>query len=119
MANEQRTITPELIKKAGVLLKQEHTQRLLLEKQASEHVREKKAQELAFREVELGLCEPFKCNEDFQQKVASLLEDDLTIVEKALDRGYHKAGKQGELVNDSDAKQKDPFTQYILTGEME
>lgn len=119
MAEAMKTISPEQIKKAGALLKREHIERLRLEKLASTHVREKKAQELAFREVELGLCEPYKSNDEFQQKVASLLDDDLEIVEKALDRGYHKAEKQGELTNDEDAGMKDPLTRYVLTGEME
>jgi hypothetical protein len=112
-------ITPETIKLAGELLRREHTERLKLEKEASATVLEKRAQKIAFREIELGLSEPFKSLEEFQEKVASLLsEGDLDVVEKALDRGYVGTRKSGDLVGSS-TKAKNPLDRYILTGELD
>ena len=117
---ETKKISPEMMKRAGELLKNEHSRRVELEKQASAAEKEKKAQAVAFREVELGLSEPFKTYDEFQEKVASLMEEDLEIVEKALDRGYHGVQKTaGELAGNGDnGAFKDPLSQYVLTGEL-
>jgi hypothetical protein len=115
-------VTPELIKKAGELLKVEHAERLRLEKLAAENDRTKLAQKLAYREVELGITEPFKSHDEFQEKVASLLTEDLGVVEKALERGYLGSRNAGELVNDGKpalSKEYDnPLAQWIMHGEM-
>ena len=93
-----KVVTQEMIKEAAAMLRQEHAERLRLEKVAGELELEKRAQKIAFREVELGVTEPFKSHEEFQEKVASLLNDgDLDVVEKALDRGYAGVRKGGEL----------------------
>lgn len=117
MATETKTISPEAVKLAGVLLKQEHSRRVELEKEAAQTTIEKRAQKIAFREVELGIAEPYKTHEEFQQKVASLMGEDLDVVEKALDRGYGSSAKAGTLVGET-GKQKNPFEHFVLTGEL-
>jgi len=115
---EQQVVTQEMIKKAGQLLKQVSDEKRELEKEAAASALEKRAHKVAFREVELGLCEPFKKYEDFQEKVASLMSDDLDLVEKALDRGYTQPGKTGELSGENPGKAKNQFEQFVLTGEL-
>lgn len=113
-------ISPETIKLAGDMLRREHTERVRLEKEAEASALEKRAHKIAFREVELGLAEPFKSLEEFQQKIAGLIEDgDLEIVEKALERGYHGSRKTGDLVGTTPSKSKNALEQYVLTGEFE
>lgn len=111
-------ITPELVKKAGVLLKQEHTRRLELEKQATADALEKRAQRIAFREVELGITLPFQTFEDFQQKVASLAQENLDVVEKALERGYSRSASES-LEGGASGKKLNPMEHYVLHGELE
>jgi transcriptional regulator GlxA family with amidase domain len=110
-------VTPEHIKQAAALLKQEHVERLRLEKVAQAFEMKDRAQKLAFREVELGVAEPFKTYDEYQQKVASLMTENLDIVEKALERGYGSSRKDGELAGES-GKTKNPFEHYVLTGEL-
>ena len=95
-----KTVTLEQIKTAGLLLKREHEERLRLEKEANDLKLEKKAMKVAFREVELGITEPFRSLEAFHTKVATLMKEDLDVVEKALDRGYGSANNVGSLVED-------------------
>ena len=111
------TVSGEMVKKAGEMLKAEHARRLELEKEASVLVLEKRAAKVAFREVELGISEPFKNFEEFQQKVASLMQDDLDVVEKALDRGYSGSRRLGDLEN-STGKGLNPFDHFVRTGEL-
>lgn len=114
-----KVISPEIIKQAGVLLKKEHEARLRLEKQAEAHDLEKRAMKLAFREVELGIAEPFKTHEEFIQKVANLMGENLDVVEKALERGYGSARRMGELVGDTNKRTRNSFEHFVLTGELE
>lgn len=117
---EKKTVTPEIIKQAGELLKREHEERVRLEKQASESVLEKRAQKLAFREIELGISEPFKTHEEFTQKVASLMQENLDIVETALERGYGNSRRTGELSDgETNKKGRNPFEQFVWTGELD
>ncbi len=113
-----KTVSVEQVKLAGQLLKREHETRLLLEKEAEDSKLEKKAMQLAFREVELGLAEPFKTHEEFLSKVAALMQEDLSVVEKALDRGYGGSRKHGELASEV-GKEMNPFERWVRTGEME
>ena len=107
------------IKKAAELLKREHAERLRLEKVASENEIEKRAQRIAFREVELGVCSPFRTFEEFLDKVASLKNEDLDVVEKALERGYGSARlADGELVGETRHKVSNPLEHFVLTGEL-
>lgn len=115
---EKKVISPEQIKLAGEMLKKEHTERLRLEKVAGDFEKKAKAEKLAFREVELGITEPFKNFDDFQKKIASLLEDDLEVLEKALDRGYGAARRGGELAGDAGTKSMNPFEHFVRTGEL-
>ena len=114
-------VTPEMIKKAGELLKTEHEERLRLEKVAADNERERRAQKLAYREVELGITEPFKSHSEFHEKVASLMTDDLDVVEKALERGYTGSRNAGELVGEGKPLNKEydnPLAQWIMNGEL-
>lgn len=112
------TISIELVKKAGELLKQEHETRLRLEKEASQAGLEKRAAKIAFREVELGLCEPFRTHEEFLAKVASLVKEDLDVVEKALQRGYGSSRAYGELDTSSQVRGGNPLERWIWNGEL-
>jgi hypothetical protein len=119
----EKVVTPEMIKKAGELLKTEHAERLRLEKVAADNEREKTAQKIAYREVELWITEPFKSHQEFQEKVASLMTEDLEVVEKALERGYTGSRNAGELVGDGGPAPKkgydNPLAQWIITGELD
>lgn len=118
----EKVVTPEMIKKAGDLLKAEHAERMRLEKVASDLQLEKRAQKLAYREVELGITEPYKSHAEFQEKVAGLLTEDLDVLEKAIERGYAGSRSVGELDGGSPAPRKgsdDPLTHFIRTGELE
>lgn len=112
------TITLEQVKQAGVLLKKEHEERLRLEKEAGDLKLEKRAMRIAFKEVELGISEPFRNFEDLLTKVASLMSEDLDVVEKALERGYGAPNRIGTLVDDTKSKQRDPLSRWVLDGEL-
>jgi hypothetical protein len=111
-------VTPEMIKKAGEMLQKVSGENQELLTKAAEATLEKRAQKIAFREVELGLGEPFKSFQDFQEKVAGLMKEDLDVVEKALDRGYSASRKTGDLTTESTVKGKNVFDQFVLTGEL-
>lgn len=114
-----KQIRAEHIKQAGELLRREHTERVRLEKVASSLELEKRAQKLAFREVELGVCEPFRTFDEFAEKVASLAKEDLDVVEKALERGYGSSRRTGdELVGETKYKVSNPLEHFVLTGEL-
>jgi hypothetical protein len=117
MSTPGKSITPEMVKKAGALLKKEHELRLTLEKQAADHHLEKRAMRVAFREVELGMCEPYRSGDEFMEKVASLMVDDLDVVEKALDR-YHggTARRAGEL-EDRQQRSGNALEQWVIHGQ--
>jgi methylphosphotriester-DNA--protein-cysteine methyltransferase len=113
------SVTLAQVKLAGELLKREHEQRLLLEKEASDLKVEKRAMKIAFREIELGIAEPYKTHDEFMNKVASLAKEDLDVVEKALERGYGPARRGGELADEPNGKGMDPLTRWVTTGELE
>jgi methylphosphotriester-DNA--protein-cysteine methyltransferase len=112
-----KTISLEQVKQAGLLLKREHEERLRLEKVAQDNELEKKAMRIAFREVELGITEPYKTHEEFLQKVANLKEEDLDVVEKALERGYGSARRFGELAEGPVNKGSNVLERWVLNGE--
>jgi hypothetical protein len=114
----EKTVSTEQVKLAGELLKREHELRLGLEKEAADHKLEKTATKIAFREVELGLAQPFKSHEEFMSKVASLMKEDLAVVEKALERGYGPARKDGELAEEN-GKEMNPFERWVKHGELD
>lgn len=113
-----KTVSAEQVKLAGTLLKREHELRLSLEKEAQDLKLEKRAMKVAFREIELGLAEPYKSHEEFMSKVASLVKEDLDVVEKALERGYGPARRSGELAEES-GKGMNPFERWVLHGEQD
>jgi hypothetical protein len=113
-----KTVSTEQVKLAGELLKREHELRLGLEKEAQDHKLEKRAAKIAFREIELGLSEPYKSHEEFLNKVANLMKEDLDVVEKALERGYGPSRRIGELAEET-GKSLDPFTRWVKHGELE
>jgi hypothetical protein len=115
---EKKVLTPEHIKQAGELIKRQSTELVRLEKVAAEFEKKARAEKLAFREVELGVTEPFKNLEEYQKKIASLLGDDLDILEKALERGYGTSQRLGELVNEAGSKVTNPFEHFVRTGEL-
>jgi hypothetical protein len=119
--SDSKTVTPEMVKNAGVLLKREHEARVKIEgdlsKLAAETAKRERAEKIAFREVEMGLSEPFKNHEEFQSKVASLMQDDLDVIEKALARGYHGKAAGGSLEGETGDK-LDPFSRWVLHGEL-
>ena len=111
-------ISLELVKKAGELLKKEHESRVRLEKEAAQSGLEKRAARVAFREIELGLADPFRTHEEFLAKIASLMQEDLDVVEKALQRGYGANRAFGELdTSSSPARNLDPLSRWVLHGE--
>lgn len=113
-------ITPEQIKTAGELIRKLDQERQELKKEATAHELEKRAAKIAFREVELGIAQPFESMQAFQEKVASILaEGDLDVVEKALERGYTGSRKTSELAGSSPANGKNPFERFVLTGELD
>jgi len=112
-------ITPELVKQARELLKREHSERVRLEKVAASSELEKRASKIAFREIELGASEPFKSFKEYQEKIASLMQEDLDVVEKALDRGYGISGRSGDLAEGNPSvKGMNAFERVICTGEL-
>lgn len=113
-----KTITPEQMKDVAQLLRKTATERDGFKKEAEESTLRNRAEKIAFREVEIGLVDPFKTYDEFQEKVASLMSDDLDVVEKALERGYHTTRKDGELGKSVGGEKMDPLTQVILTGEL-
>lgn len=113
-----KTVTIEQVKQAGALLKREHEARLVLEKEAGDLKLEKRATKIAFREVELGITEPYKSHDDLMKKVASLMNEDLDIVEKALERGYGPARKDGELAEEN-GKGLNVFERWVKNGELD
>lgn len=123
----QKTISLEMVKQAGVLLKQEHEHRLRLEdeikgleKTANDLGLEKRAMKLAFREVELGFSDPYLRYEDLMEKVATLMKEDLDVLEKALERGYGSGSrKAGELTEASRSSGLNVFQNWVLNGELE
>lgn len=109
-------ITVEMIKEAGQRLEKEHTARKTLEKQAAFR---SKAEQLAFRQVESGYCAPFRSFEEFEEKVASLLKEDLEVVEKAMDLGIGNQLGVGNLATDRGGKtdSEQNLVNFIMTGE--
>ena len=118
MSNKSTSVSLEQVKLAGTLLKKENTLRLQLEKEASDLKLEKRAMKIAFREVELGHTEPYRSFDELQQKIAALLNEDLDIVEKALERGYGNVGKYGILEdNAKSGRGKSELERWVLFGE--
>ena len=104
-------VSIEKVKLAGKLLKEEREKVLELEKQASNYSTVERATKLAFKEVELGLAPAFQSYEEFQTKVASLAEENLDILEMALNRGYGTVSFSGvELAGDDDGLNKEART---------
>ena len=58
----------------------------------------KKAEELAFRMVNKGMCPQFETYEDFQEKVASIMTEDIAVTEKALEM-TPKLAELGQVSN--------------------
>lgn len=116
---EKKVITPEQMQKVAGMLRDIGKERDELLKTAAEASKKSRAEKIAFREVELGLVDAFKSYDEYQEKVAGLMAEDLDIVEKALERGYHAPRKDGELTGKSGTGTMDPLTRYILTGETE
>lgn len=114
----EKQVSLEQVKLAGTLLKREHEARLTLEKEAQDLRLEKRAMKIAFREIELGLSEPYKSHEEFMNKVASLMKEDLDVVEKALERGYGPARRDGELAEET-GKGLNPLERWVKHGELE
>lgn len=115
-----KTVTLEQVKQAGVLLKRVNEEKLRLEKEAAASGLEKRAMKIAFREVELGISEPFRSYEELMTKVASLVQDDLDVIEKALERGYGNSNNIGTLVDDGKpSKGRNEFERWILNAELE
>jgi len=112
-----KTITPEQLRDVAQLLRKTASERDGFQKEAQELNLRQRAEKIAFREVEIGLVDAFKTYNEFQEKVAGLMSDDLDVIEKALERGYHTTRKDGELTGKSEQK-LNPFEQMILTGEL-
>jgi hypothetical protein len=111
-------VSVEKVKLAGQLLKREHEERLRLEKEAQDLKLEKRAMKVAFREVELGISEPYRSHEALMSKIASLVKEDLDVIEKALERGYGPARRDGELADET-GKGLDAFSRWVRHGELE
>ena len=113
-----KTVSLEQVKIAGQLLQREHKARVQFEKIAQDLEMEKRATKLAFREVELGISEPYRSHEELMTKVASLVKEDLDVIEKALERGYGPSRRDGELAEET-GKGLDPFTRWVKFGEID
>lgn len=101
------SVSLEKVKLAGELLKKEHEKRLELEKQASQLEKVaadfgdfQRAAKIVFLEIEKGLAEPITSYDDFMSKIASVKEQDMTVIEKAMDLGYNSGFSGGNLVED-------------------
>ena len=111
-----KTVTLEQVKQAGVVLKRVNEEKLRLQKEAAVYNLEKRAMAIAFREVELGITQPFGSMKDLLEKVAGLMKEDLDVVEKALERGYGSAGSIGTLVDSTEGNGRNPFENWVLNG---
>lgn len=111
-----KTVSMEQVKLAGELLQREHQARVQFEKKAQDLETKERATRIAFREVELGITEPFTSHEALMSKVASLVKEDLDVIEKALERGYGPSRRDGELAEET-GKGLDPFTRWVKFGE--
>lgn len=117
-----KPISLEMVKQAGVLLKQEHELRKEADAKILAHDLEKRATKIAFREVELGYNEPFSSYDELMEKVASLMKEDLDVLEKALERGYGPGGnvKGGELAEDlKKTASSNPLHNWVMNGILE
>jgi hypothetical protein len=102
MASSNETETPledknTLLKEAAAAL--DHAQRLV------------DAEKLAFALVERGKIPPFQSYEDFHTKVASLMTEDLRVVEKAIEMDASMADF-GKVAEDSASNVKDPTAAF-------
>jgi hypothetical protein len=111
-----KTVSLEQVKLAGELLQREHQARVQFEKKAQDLELSARATKVAFREVELGISEPFRSHDELMNKVASLVREDLDVIEKALERGYGPSRRDGELAEET-GKGLDPFTRWVKFGE--
>ena len=111
-----KTVSLEQVKLAGELLAREHQARVLFEKKAQDLETTARATKIAFREVELGISEPYRSHDELMLKVASLVKEDLDVIEKALERGYGPSRKDGELAEET-GKGLDPLSRWVLHGE--
>lgn len=112
-----KAVTLEQVKQAGAVLKRVNEEKLRLEKVASELQLEKRAMQIAFKEVELGIAQPFRSFEELQTKVAGLMKEDLDVVEKALERGYGNLGNVGTLA-DEVKNHRNTLERWVLEGEL-
>lgn len=112
-----KAVTLEQVKQAGVVLKRVNEEKLRLEKVASDLQLEKRAMQIAFKEVELGIAEPFRSYGDLLTKVAGLMKEDLDIVEKALERGYGSLNSVGTLADES-KQSRNVLERWVLEGEI-
>lgn len=112
-----KSVTLEQVKQAGAVLKRVNEEKLRLEKEAGDLKLEKRAMQIAFREVELGIAEPFRSYQDLQEKIASLSNEDLDVVEKALERGYGNSGNIGTLDTETKGSNRNVFEKWVLEGE--
>jgi hypothetical protein len=106
--------TEQMLKTAGEMLKQEHLEKVALEKVA-------RAQKLAFRKVEMGIVEPFTSYEAMTKEAEAILKDgDLDLTERAMDLGITGGHRSGELTKQasSGAQPTDVFNHFVLTGEL-
>ena len=114
-----KTVTLEQVKQAGVVLKRVNEEKLRLQKEAAVYGLEKRAMKIAYREVELGISQPFGSYDDLMKKVASLMKEDLDVVEKALERGYGSAGAIGTLDDGAnEVSDRDVFKTWVLEGKL-
>jgi hypothetical protein len=114
----KKPVTLEMVKQAGMVLKKVNEEKLRLEKEAGDFRLEKRAMAVAFREVELGISEPFHSYGELMSKVASLVHEDLDVVEKALERGYGNSGKIGILDDERPSERMNVLEKWVLTGEL-
>jgi hypothetical protein len=111
-------ITMEQVKQAGVVLKKVNEEKLRLQKEAAVYNLEKRAMQIAFREVEMGITQPFSSMKDLMEKVAGLMKEDLDVVEKALERGYGNVNNIGTLVEGVVGKSRNAFEEWVLEGKL-
>jgi|WetSurSiteA1Bulk_404760.scaffolds.fasta_scaffold244517_1 hypothetical protein len=79
------------------MLKQAAAKMLQLHKENKEHEKRAHALRLIYKQAELGCGEVPRTHKDLQEKIASLLNEDLTVYEKAIELsgGYVKIGELG------------------------
>jgi hypothetical protein len=91
---------------------------LQLHSENKKHIKQARALKLLYKQAEFGLCEVPSSYNELQEKVASLCNQDLNILEKAIDLagGNYSLG----TISSNDPQSLDPSQQFLasMLGEL-